>query len=239
MAETPRAWRTVLDRLEADLFEGRLNPGDRLPGERDLAASLGVGRSSVREAMRVLEVMGVVRTAVGSGPSSGAMIVSAPAGGLSALLRLQTAAQAFDLADIVATRRALETSVARDLAALDAPDLAQADAMIEAMSRDALTREEFLVLDQNFHLALAEAAGNAVTATVLSGLRSAIEAYITAGAASIPDWEATAGHLHGEHVGVLAAIRDRDPDAAAAAVRDHITGYYAQMRTSDTAREDS
>ncbi|MGO1412551.1 MAG: FadR/GntR family transcriptional regulator, partial [Microbacterium sp.] len=72
MAETPKAWRSVLDRVEADLFSGRLGPGDRLPGERELASTMGVGRSSVREALRVLEVMGVVRTAVGSGPSSGA-----------------------------------------------------------------------------------------------------------------------------------------------------------------------
>ena len=46
MAETTtvRAWRSVLERIEADLLDGSLAPGDRLPGERELAASLGVGR---------------------------------------------------------------------------------------------------------------------------------------------------------------------------------------------------
>lgn len=229
MAETPRAWRTVLDRIEADLFAGRLSPGDRLPGERELATTMGVGRSSVREALRVLEVMGVVRTAVGSGPSSGAMIVSAPAGGLAALLRLQTAAQAFDFADIVSTRRVLEASVARDLAAREV-DLAPAEALLDAMARPGLTSGEFLVLDQDFHRALAEAAGNAVTSTVMSGLRGAIEAYVTAGAATIPDWEATARRLSVEHASVLEAIRNRDPDGAADRIERHIDGYYAQMR---------
>lgn len=232
MADTPRAWRTVLDRIEADLFGGSLNPGDRLPGERELASAMGVGRSSVREALRVLEVMGVVRTAAGSGPSSGAMIVSAPAGGLGALLRLQTAARAFDFADIVSTRCVLEVSVARELAGRDGADLSDAEGLIEAMARPGLAREEFLALDQNFHHALAEASGNAVTATVMSGLRSAIEAYVTAGAAAIPDWEPTAERLRVEHAGVLDAIRRGDPDEAAARIHDHISGYYAQMRAA-------
>ncbi|WP_438803621.1 FadR/GntR family transcriptional regulator [Microbacterium hominis] len=77
-ATSPRAWQTVLTKIEDDLLEGRLAPGDRLPGERDLAASLGVGRSSVREALRVLEVMGLIRTATGSGPNAGAIITTTP-----------------------------------------------------------------------------------------------------------------------------------------------------------------
>jgi DNA-binding FadR family transcriptional regulator len=69
-ADDRRAWEIVLAHIEADLLEGRLGPGDRLPGERALAADLGVGRSSVREAIRVLEVLGLIRTATGSGPSA-------------------------------------------------------------------------------------------------------------------------------------------------------------------------
>ncbi|MGO1852674.1 MAG: FadR/GntR family transcriptional regulator, partial [Microbacteriaceae bacterium] len=56
-----RAWRIVLEHIERDLLDGRLGPGDRLPSERELSADLGVGRSSVREALRVLEVMGLIR----------------------------------------------------------------------------------------------------------------------------------------------------------------------------------
>ncbi|HLT66517.1 MAG TPA: GntR family transcriptional regulator, partial [Microbacterium sp.] len=72
MAEA-KAWRVVLSYVERQLRSGDLGPGDRLPGERDLATQLGVGRSSVREALRVLEVMGVLHTATGSGPRAGAV----------------------------------------------------------------------------------------------------------------------------------------------------------------------
>src|SRR5215204_5214592 len=111
-----RAWRSVLERIESDLLDGRLSPGDRLPPERELAARLGVGRSSVREALRVLEVLGLVRTGTGSGPSSGAIIIATPHGGMSALLRLQVAAHGFPLDDVVRTRLVLESAVVEALA---------------------------------------------------------------------------------------------------------------------------
>ena len=60
-----RAWQVVLQHIEADLLAGRLVPGDHLPAERTLASELGVGRSSVREALRVLEVLGLIHTQTG------------------------------------------------------------------------------------------------------------------------------------------------------------------------------
>ncbi|WOF24260.1 FCD domain-containing protein [Microbacterium betulae] len=228
MADEQRAWEIVLSHLERALVDGELSPGDRLPGERALAGELGVGRSSVREAIRVLEVLGLVRTATGSGPSSGAIIIALPGGGMSALMRLQLAATGFPVGDVVDTRLVLETHVAEDLAA-SAPDLAGPSALLDAMDDPALAEAGFLALDQRFHLALAEASGNQVITATMAGLRSAIEAYATAGALSVDDWETTCTRLRREHRGILAAISAGDPDAAADAVRAHITGYYDQI----------
>ena len=221
-----RAWRVVLEHVERDLLEGRLHPGDRLPPERELANSLGVGRSSVREALRVLEVMGLIRTGTGSGPTSGAIIIATPRGGLAALLRLQVAAQGFPIEDVVATRLLLEQWAA-GVAAETAPDLADARAMLDAMDDPALTADEFLALDQRFHLALAEASGNAVVAASMAGLRTAIESYVQAGARRIADWDAEAAQLRSEHRGIVQAIDAGDADLARARIHDHITGYYA------------
>ena len=221
-----RAWRVVLEHVERDLLEGRLHPGDRLPPERELANSLGAGRSSVREAPRVLEVMGLIRTGTGSGPTSGAIIIATPRGGLAALLRLQVAAQGFPIEDVVATRLLLEQWAA-GVAAETAPDLADARAMLDAMDDPALTADEFLALDQRFHLALAEASGNAVVAASMAGLRTAIESYVQAGARRIADWDAEAAQLRAEHRGIVEAIEAGDPDLARTRIHDHITGYYA------------
>lgn len=226
--QTARAWQLVLERVETDLLEGRLRPGDRLPPERELATTLGVGRSSVREALRVLEVMGLIRTGTGSGPSSGAIIIATPQGGMSALLRLQVAAQGFPLDDVVRTRLVLESAVVDALAADDDRDTAAARAVIEAMDARDLTPAEFLALDAQLHLALAEASGNVVIAAMMAGLRTAIESYVQAGAAGIADWEAAADRLRREHRSIVDAVDAGDAGRARTLVHDHITGYYAE-----------
>jgi DNA-binding FadR family transcriptional regulator len=227
MAEA-RAWEVVLARIETDLLDGRLRPGDRLAPERELAASLGVGRSSVREALRVLEVMGLIRTGTGSGPTSGAIIIATPRGGMSALLRLQVAAQGFPLDDVVRTRLVLESAVVEQLAGDPGRDTGDALAVAAAMDAGDLTPAEFLTLDAQLHLALAEASGNVVMAAMMAGLRTAIESYVQAGAEGIEDWDATAARLRREHREILAAVDGGEAARARTLIHDHITGYYAE-----------
>ncbi|CAD5140817.1 Lactate-responsive regulator LldR in Actinobacteria, GntR family [Microbacterium sp. Nx66] len=227
MTEQPaRAWRLVLEHIERDLLDGRLGPGDRLPSERDLASDLGVGRSSVREAFRVLEVLGLIRTATGSGPQSGAIVIATPTGGMSALLRLQVAAQGFPLDDVVRTRLVLEDAVVEAMAAASDRDTSRAHELLTAMDDGALTPAEFLALDAQLHLSLAEGSGNTVIAAMMAGLRSSIESYVLAGAATVDDWDRMAARLRSEHRALVAAIDDGDADTARRLVRTHITGYY-------------
>ncbi|MDJ0323357.1 FCD domain-containing protein [Cryobacterium sp. PH31-AA6] len=224
-----RAWELVLESIESDLLSGRLSPGDHLPAERALAAALGVGRSSVREALRVLEVLGLIRTAAGSGPSAGAIIVALPGGGMSALMRLQVAAQGFPVADVVKTRLILEAAVVAELAgAAIVSDLTESEQLLEAMDDPELTEAEFLALDTQFHLSLATASGNQVITATMAGLRSAIEGYARAGALGLASWAETSARLRGEHRGILAAIRTTEPARARTLVVAHIEGYYAE-----------
>lgn len=233
MTDAPaKAWRVVLDRIEGDLMSGRVGPGDRLPPERELAATLGVGRSSVREALRVLEVMGLIRTGTGSGPNAGAIIIGTPTGGMSALLRLQMAAQSFAIEDVVHTRIALESAVVAELAQSEGAGLDEVRRVLDAMDDESLTPAEFVALDAQLHLALAEAAGNGVTVAMMGGLRDAIESYVARGVRRIADWEGAAARLRQEHHHIVDLIGQGDADAARAAVTDHIRGYYAQMSAS-------
>ncbi|BAS10771.1 exu regulon transcriptional regulator [Arthrobacter sp. Hiyo4] len=66
-----RTHQLVLTWIEKQLSDGQLSVGGRLPAERTLAEQLAVSRTSVREAIRILEAMGVVRAGVGSGPEAG------------------------------------------------------------------------------------------------------------------------------------------------------------------------
>lgn len=224
-----RAWEHVLARLEQMLLAGEIRPGQRLPGERVLAADLGVGRSSVREALRVMEALGLLRAQTGSGPSAGAMIVSRPTGGMTMLMRMQVAAQGFPVLDVVRTRLVLESEVMRTLAAAEpAPRLDSAVELLDAMDAPDLAATEFLILDSQFHIALADAAGNQVIAAMMAGLRESIEAYVISGV-DVGAWPATCGRLRHEHRGIVAAVEAGDPALAERRIVDHIRGYYEGM----------
>lgn len=241
--QSGRAWQAVLEHVESQLIAGELLPGDRLPGERQLSTDLAVGRSSVREALRVLEALGLVRTATGSGPSAGAVIVATPDGAMASLMRLQVAARAFPVQDIVDTRLLVEASVVATLASRAGAgiDLAPAIALLDAMDDPTLDPHGFLALDAAFHLSLAEIAGNRVLAATMAGLRAGIEGYVQAGSDGLPDWAGTAGRLRREHRAILAACAGGDPDLARRLVTDHIAGYHAEIAPHRPAsiREDA
>jgi GntR family transcriptional repressor for pyruvate dehydrogenase complex len=225
-------YELVLHRVEAELAAGRLRIGERLPGERVLAEQLGISRPSVREAVRVLEAMGVVRTATGSGPEAGAVIVAEPVSPLTAVLRLHLATNHLPMGDVVQTRILLESWAAREAAGqhLAAGELELAEDLLDQMDAPGLSPERFHLLDAEFHVALSGLAGNVLIAAVMASLRSAIHGYVLAAVPNLPDWEATTVGLRAEHRAILKAIRAGEPDDAADLVTAHIRGFYQAAR---------
>lgn len=221
-----RTHRLVLQWIEDQLTNGDLSLGERLPAERTLAEQLHVSRTSVREAIRILEAMGVVRAGVGSGPEAGTVVIAEPTAALGSALRLHVATSHLPVADIVQTRVLLE-SWAAARARSDSPAIEEAASILERMD-PSLDVEAFMALDVSFHLALAEAAGNAVVSAMMGSLREAIQSYVGKLTANLPDWTATAARLHVEHQEILAAINDHDGDRAAGLIAAHIEGYYQE-----------
>jgi GntR family transcriptional regulator, transcriptional repressor for pyruvate dehydrogenase complex len=221
-----RTHQLVLHWIEDQLSGGQLAVGGRLPAERSLAEQLGVSRTSVREAIRILEAMGVVRAGVGSGPDAGTVVISDPTAALGSALRLHVATQHLPVADIVETRVLLE-SWAAARAKPGAPELDLAATLLDDMDADRGV-DDFLALDVRFHLALADAAGNAVVSAMMGSLREAIQGYAEKLTANLPDWDATAARLRTEHRDILAAIMNDDGGRAAELVAAHIEGYYKE-----------
>lgn len=233
-----RTHQLVLQWIENQLSSGELALGGRLPAERTLAEQLQVSRTSVREAIRILEALGVVRAGVGSGPDAGTVVIADPTAALGSALRLHVATSHLPVADIVQTRVLLE-SWAAARARTDSPALAEAATLLERMEACPDT-DEFLALDVRFHLALAEAAGNAVVSAMMGSLRESIQSYAGKLTANLPDWEATATRLRAEHREILAAINNHDGGKAAGLVAAHIERYYKEAglgpKDSDPAR---
>ncbi|UNK47868.1 FadR/GntR family transcriptional regulator [Arthrobacter sulfonylureivorans] len=226
-----RAYQLVLEWVEKQLFDGELAIGGRLPGERALAEHLSVSRTSVREAFRVLEAMGVIKAGVGSGKDAGTVVIANPATALGSALRLHVATQHLSIADIVETRVLLESWAALH-AKHGVPALEEAAQLLAEMASVAAKGEAdvnvFLALDVRFHLALATAAGNAVVSAMMGSLREAIEGYTAELAHNLPDWKSTVLRLCAEHQAIFDTIIDGDGSKAAGLIGAHIQGYYRE-----------
>ncbi|ALV45591.1 GntR family transcriptional regulator [Arthrobacter alpinus] len=225
-----RSYEAVLTSIEVELREGRLKVGDQLPGERALALKHGISRASVRDAIRVLDSMGVVRTGVGSGPQSGTVVIANPSAGLASALRLHMATNHFPVADIVQTRVMLESWAALEAAAH--PRTVEQESSLrgalEAMNAPGLGREEFHVLDAAFHVQLSSLAGNAVVTAMMESLRSAIQGYVSAAIDSDETWAAMVPSLREQHEAIIEAVLANDGSSAARALKDHIEWFHAQ-----------
>ncbi|MBO0609335.1 FadR/GntR family transcriptional regulator [Myceligenerans salitolerans] len=239
-----RTHERVLARIEAELVAGRWALGERLPGERALADELGVSRTSVREAIRILEAAGVVRTAVGSGPTAGAVVVDRPAAGLHMAMRLHVSSGALRVPDVVATRVLLETWAIRTAGdryrAREIGDTALAGArrLVDAMEEPGMSSTDFIAADQAFHLEFARIAGNHVVEAFLLGLRGAIGQYVTEGVSRLPDWPNTSARLAAEHAGILEAVSVGDGATAARLAREHIEEFYVETGLAGELRPD-
>ncbi|WP_207781997.1 FadR/GntR family transcriptional regulator [Phytoactinopolyspora limicola] len=226
-----KAYELVLEWIEGEIAEGRLAIGDRLPGERVVADRLRVSRTSVREAIRVLEVMGVIRTSAGSGPDAGAVVVAEPHSPLTSTLRLHLATSHLPISDIVQTRILLESwAVAEAATVMDDAALDAAARLLDAMDDPALGPERFHILDAEFHVALCRGAGNLLVSTIMAALREAIHGYVMAAVPMVDNWPDIAAQLRREHRAVLDAVRGGQGEVAAKLVTDHIDGFYRATR---------
>jgi len=221
---TAQAYETVIEEIESMIRSKRLKLGDRLEGERALADRLGVSRTSVREAIRVLSTLGIIRSAPGSGPSAGAQVIADPEVALSASLRLHVAVDSLSVGDVIDARVMLESWAYRQLEQLSDDVLAPARELLDAM--DATDDPvEFHHIDTRFHLELVRLAGNPLVNAIMSSLRASIESYVLDAAPHLEDWQAIAARLRAEHRAIVAAMGEGDGDRTASLAEGHILAF--------------
>ncbi|MBF8186087.1 FadR family transcriptional regulator [Nonomuraea sp. K274] len=218
-----RTFEDVLAQIERRIAEDGLTVGDRLPAERLLAERLGVGRSSVREALRVLETLGVVSSQAGRGPDAGAVLTSRPETALAGLLRLHLGLAGLELREVIDTRHMIEQWAAAGAAAARADTTALSSAL--SWMDGATTSEEFVEHDTAFHCAIADASGNRLIAAIMRSLRDSMRRYAVEAVERLGDTSI----LRADHVRILGAIEAGDPDEASLAVSEHLAHAYPSL----------
>lgn len=233
-----RAFEGVVVQIENAIIEGRLKAGDRLPPERELAEIFQVSRASIREALRVLETLGVVNSRRGTGADSGCIVSSWHESPLSSLLRLHAALLETPLSDLLDVREAVEIFAARKATERASEDDIERLRSILASMRETYTPEELLPLDTDFHVAVAKASGNSVVPLIMGALRDAIARQGLRAFKVLEEsgkWESERKWLLREHAGLLETIERRDPDAAADAFSHHVRDFYNRVLADQPA----
>jgi GntR family transcriptional regulator, transcriptional repressor for pyruvate dehydrogenase complex len=210
-----RVAEEIADRIRVLILDGTLPPGEPLPAERHLAARFGVSRGSVRDAFRMLETIGLLETRHGQGTFPRELDVDRLVAPLASILTYRR-----DLSEeLLDVRRMFEPAVARVAAArITEEDLADLQRIIDTQRRKLKTGTAALVEDTAFHAVLARATRNRVVMRLMETLNDLL---IESRRATLRQKGRPERSIQG-HEAVVDALRRRDPDAAARAMRAHI-----------------
>lgn len=211
-----RIYEHIVDQLQALIDQGQLKPGDQLPPERVLAETFKVSRTSVREALRALEMLGLIE-----GRQGGGTFVRAPSpADLVGPLASALVAGRRELADIMEVREMIEPVIARRAAErITDEQLAELGAILERQEEKTRLGEAFPDEDTLFHYTIAVAVNNPIVLRLLGAmmdlLRESRANYLQSGDRPIRSLQS--------HQRMLEALARRDPDAAYEATLEHVS----------------
>ena len=215
------------------IADGTLKPGQRLLSERELCGLFGASRSSLREALRCLSIVGVLNARVGEGTSV------AEDGGkfLRKIMEWRLISENHDIENLLEVRIALEGVSAANSALHASPeDIEKARKLLAQMKSALKDKKQFAVLDLEFHITLANAAGNAVLSDLISVIRSQLARTLNR-VLKLPN--ALPLSLK-EHTAIFEAIERRDPEGARQAMHAHLDAvlerYAKALEESETQK---
>jgi GntR family transcriptional regulator, transcriptional repressor for pyruvate dehydrogenase complex len=205
----------ICRKMVSHLIRGVWKEGEKIPAERELCQTLGVGRASLREALKALEIMGMIETRLGDGTyvCNRSDFFSRP------LLWAIAGSSEADARELIEARTLIEVELA-GLAAERATseNLRQISEQLRNMERAKKNPQEFVQADVDFHLAIGQAASSRILMNALQLIRNLLQQWIVSAVAvkGVPD-KACAQHKR-----VLQAIEDRDSAAARKEMRNHL-----------------
>ena len=218
----------IASRLLELIRAQQLRPGDKLPAERSLAATMQVSRPVLREALRALAIMKVVEIRQGAGTYITALEPQQLVSHLDFVFSKDTVA----LAQVIETRRVVELGNVRLAATRIGPGgLARLDELLAGLRGALDDADRFSTLDIAFHDVISEAAGNFLLAQFMSIINTLGKVSRERTGAS----RAVRERALRDHSRIAAALRACDPDAAAAAMGTHLDHVEEALRDEPAA----
>ena len=221
----------VFEQLREHIARGRIKPGERLMPERELAASMRVSRTTVREALNKMVVMGILEQKQGQGTFVRTLDQTAP-DSFTGILGSEEAT----LIDLLDVRLGLECNAAR-FAALRATtvDLHILERHLEEMATAVNTDSNGADADVAFHMAIAEASHNPLQVHLMRQFYDFMSLGIERNRSLFYEGGDRIGTVQHQHERMVAGIRQRDPEAAVKAVQAHIDNIRERLEAAAAA----
>jgi GntR family transcriptional regulator, transcriptional repressor for pyruvate dehydrogenase complex len=213
----------IVNQLKAAIFSGRLKPGERLPTERQLTEQFKVSRVVVREAVRELEIKGLVK--ILQGPAGGAYLTDLSFDHLNnAFLDLFHYSK-LSVAELTRTRILIECEIVRAAAAkVDAEFARRLQDALDAEQHERLSHSDFVASRIMIHHILAEMSGNRLVQAIASSLFR-----LTAEVILVVKPAKKVIHRPEEHAEIIRAVLSHDPDTAASAMKRHLESMAERL----------
>lgn len=212
-----KAYERVISYIKSEILKGELRQGEKLPPERELAEQLGVGRNSVREALRTLSLMGFITSTQGAGNFVSCDIEKNLAESTQMMMMLG----ATDYQQVSELRQGLESQTVMLAAERITPgQLSELEEIVWQL-RDEQDLEKSALLDRRLHYMIGEAAGNQLIMVILRAMSETIDGFISHMRAKIIEDAAYRKRLQDTHQGIVLALQDRNATEAARMMQEH------------------
>ena len=219
---TTRTFESAIEHLTEAIEQAGLRTGDKLPNESVLAERLGISKPTLRQALRVLELSGLVE--VRRGKSGGIFVVTdlVPSVAIFTAVKLEEAAAI----DVLRARRVLERAVAQEaMRVATAADLVELERTVELLERHLGERPSVMRADAMFHRALVRSCRNETIQAAMRGVGRGLAPIRDAYSGGVP-YDRQTLDVHRRQI---AAMRGRDEEALDKVLHDHFRMLEAQF----------
>jgi GntR family transcriptional repressor for pyruvate dehydrogenase complex len=225
----------ICRKMVAHLIRGDWSTGEKIPPERLLCQHLGVGRASLREALKALEIMGMIETRLGEGT----FVCRRSDFFARPLMWAITGRDISDARELVEARKLIEVELAGLAAERATPDdLAKIRAMLDLMESSFDDIERFLEADIGFHLAIAEASHNGILFNAILLIRNLMREWVN----SALTRQGVAAEAFDQHKQIFLAIAKRRSEQARKSMEAHLAAmaaHLASLPDQQTSRKGS
>ncbi|WP_297721211.1 FadR/GntR family transcriptional regulator [Intestinimonas sp.] len=212
-----KAYERVITYIKSEILKGDLKRGEKLPPERELAERLGVGRNSVREALRTLSLMGFISSTQGAGNFVSCDIEK----NLAESVQMMMLLGATDYRQVSELRQGLESqAVLLASERINPAQLSELEDIVWQL-RDEDDLERSTILDKRLHYLIGEAAGNPFIMVILRAMSETIDDFISHMRGQMMKDEVYRKQLQDSHQGIALALQDHNGAEAVRMMREH------------------